>query len=254
MDGIADSIASGQANGLSLGPVSGPQSRTGDLVRMLSEDIRSGRLTPGQRLPTEQEMVRLTGVSRTVVREAVAALRAEGLVTTRQGVGAFVATMPGGGTFRIAPEEAASVERVLQILELRLGLEVEAAGLAARRGNAPAIEILAERQAEFRVGADLGDIVIGADYAFHKALAEATGNPYFARILDSLGQIVIPRQSFASTLTTRDERRDYLGRIADEHDAILNAIRAGDAAAARAAMRHHLTTSSDRYRSYTPLA
>ena len=231
----------------SLGPVSGTQSRTGDLVRMLSEDIRSGRIRPGEKLPTEQEIVRMTGVSRTVVREAVAALRAEGLVVTRQGVGAFVTAAPGQGMFKISAEEAGSLERVLQILELRIGMEVEAAGLAAERADREAVARIAGHQAEFNAGAQNGDIVIGADYGFHRAVSEATRNPYFPRILNSLGQILIPRGNVPSSLPTKEERRSYLMRIAGEHEAILAAIRKRDVVGARAAMRHHLVASRERY-------
>src|SRR3954469_3016453 len=71
-------------------PLSARRSLTGELVVRLTDDITSGKIPPGSRLPTEQEMIAATGVSRTVVREAVAALRADGLVVTRQGVGAFV--------------------------------------------------------------------------------------------------------------------------------------------------------------------
>ncbi|HRK25109.1 MAG TPA: FadR/GntR family transcriptional regulator [Beijerinckiaceae bacterium] len=233
----------------SLRPVSGTQSRTADLVRMLSDDIRAGRIKPGEKLPTEQEIVQLTGVSRTVVREAVAALRAEGLVVTRQGVGAFVTAAPGQGLFKIASEDAESIERVLQILELRIGLEVEAAGLAARRADPDSVRMIEEAHEAFRLGAVAGEIVIGADYGFHKAICEATGNPYFPRILSSLGQILIPRQQVPSSLPTLEARKEYLAGIAGEHGAIFEAIARHDEEGARKAMRHHLTISSDRYRS-----
>lgn len=234
---------------MSLRQVSGSQSRTSDLVRMLSEDIRAGRIKPGEKLPTEQEIVKLTGVSRTVVREAVAALRAEGLVVTRQGVGAFVTAAPGQGMFRIASEDVESIERVLQILELRVGLEVEAAGLAARRADPVTIAAIAEAHEEYERGAAIGEIVIGADYGFHKAICDATGNPYFPRILSSLGQILIPRQAMPSALPSIDERTAYLTGISTEHGTIFDAIRKHDEEGARRAMRHHLTISSDRYRS-----
>src|SRR6185312_3879483 len=92
----------------------------------------SGRLEPGARLPTEQALTRAARVSRTVVREAVAALRAEGLVVTRQGVGAFVGET-ARRPFRIEPSELGTLREVLQVMELRTGIEIEAAGLAAER-------------------------------------------------------------------------------------------------------------------------
>src|SRR5947207_9134319 len=105
------------------------------LFEQLAGEIRSGRLAPGARLPTEQALTRAARVSRTVVREAVAALRAEGLVITRQGVGAFVSAEPTRAPFRIEPERLQSLDEILNVMELRLGVEVESAGLAAERAS-----------------------------------------------------------------------------------------------------------------------
>src|SRR5258708_27790511 len=109
------------------------------LFEQLAGEIRSGRLAPGARLPTEQALTRAARVSRTVVREAVAALRAEGLVVTRQGVGAFVSAEPTRAPFRIEPERLQSLDEILNVMELRLGVEIESAGLPSqRRHKAPA--------------------------------------------------------------------------------------------------------------------
>src|SRR2546421_11755065 len=101
------------------------------LFDQLADEIKSGRLSPGERLPTEQELTRAARVRRTVVREAVAALRAEGLVVTRQGVGAFVSAEPQRAPFRIDPERMQSLGDILNVIELRFGVEIESAGLAA---------------------------------------------------------------------------------------------------------------------------
>src|SRR4051812_32612141 len=105
------------------------------LFEQLAEQIKSGRLAPGERLPTEQELTRAARVSRTVVREAVAALRAEGLVVTRQGVGAFVSAEPQRAPFRIDPDRMQTLGDILSVMELRLGVEIESAGLAAERAS-----------------------------------------------------------------------------------------------------------------------
>src|SRR6187200_3618681 len=107
-----------------LQPLDAPRRLTAELVARLTADITSGKLPPGSRLPTEQEMIAATGVSRTVVREAVAALRADGLVVTRQGVGAFVpenARPP----LRIAFDRLSPLRAVLDVMELRTGIEIE---------------------------------------------------------------------------------------------------------------------------------
>src|ERR1700745_1484372 len=116
-------------------PLPAPRSLTGELVARLTEDITSGKIAPGSQLPTEQEVIAAAWVSRTVVREAVAALRAEGLVVTRQGVGAFVpenARRP----LRIDFDQLSPLRAVLDVMELRTGIEIEAAGLPAGRASA----------------------------------------------------------------------------------------------------------------------
>src|SRR6266404_5055451 len=115
-------------------PLPAPRSLTGELAARLTADITSGKIPPGSQLPTEQELIAATGVSRTVVREAVAALRAEGLVVTRQGVGAFV---PANArrSFRVDLDQLSSLRDVLDVMELRTGIEIETAGLAAERAG-----------------------------------------------------------------------------------------------------------------------
>src|SRR5262245_30810207 len=108
---------------------------TEEAVAQLASEIRGGRLAPGSRLLTEQELMTTLGVSRTVVREAIAALRSEGLVVTRQGSGAYVAADGSRVPFRINADGAGSIVDVLRIMELRLAIEVEAAALAAERAT-----------------------------------------------------------------------------------------------------------------------
>ena len=115
-----------------LRPLASDRKLSRELFEQLADQIKSGRLAPGERLPTEHAMTRAARVSRTVVREAVAALRAEGLVITRQGVGAFVSAEPQRAPFRI---DLAKLDDVLNVMELRLGVEVESAGLAAERAT-----------------------------------------------------------------------------------------------------------------------
>ena len=116
-----------------LRPLRPARNLTDEVIGRIKKEIGAGRLAPGARLPTEQELMAAMGVSRTVVREAVAALRADGLVTTRQGSGAYVAADVSRVPFRIDPEGLSSIEDVLEVMELRLAIEVEAAALAAER-------------------------------------------------------------------------------------------------------------------------
>ena len=93
-----------------------------------------------------------------------------------------------------------------------------------------------------------GDTAVDEDIAFHRAIANATGNPQFARFLEFLGRFIIPRRTVRPVTERTDEQRTYLASIQDEHRQIYAAIRDRDPAAARAAMRRHLSNSRERYR------
>jgi DNA-binding FadR family transcriptional regulator len=242
------------ASQIQLQPLAAPGNLTSELVRRLSDEIRGGALKAGDRLPTEQELMRQTGVSRTVVREAIAALKAEGLVQTRQGVGAFVGQPDMQATFRISAEEAESIPQVLMILELRIAVEAEAAAIAAERRTPLALGLIADAHAGFVAAVAEGEVAVEADFAFHRAVLEATGNPYFPRLLQFLGQLIIPRQAVRGALADADSRAAYLARITAEHAAVLDAIAARDAKGAEAAMRAHLTAGRERYRAMAATA
>lgn len=223
-----------------------PNLRSG-LVDTLAAQIEAGDLAPGQRLPTEQEIVGATGVSRTVVREALASLRARGLITTRQGLGAFVAAQLPPKTFSIVPADLQSIDEVLQVLELRMGVETEAAALAARRRSAADLARMSERL-------DAIDRAVAArgagsqeDLGFHSEIARATGNPNFPRLFETFGLAMIPRQWAHFDRMPDRERALHTTRMRREHRAIFDAIRVQDAGAAQRAMRLHLNRSYVRF-------
>lgn len=218
------------------------------VMTRLGADIRGGRLAPGARLPTEQELTTTMGVSRTVVREAVAALRADGLVVTRRGSGAYVAANPTASPFRIVSPRLGTIGDILDVMELRLAVEVEAAARAAERATRKQIAAIRAALRDIDRALRQGDGAVAEDFAFHRAIAEATGNRQFPRFLSFLGSHVIPRQSVRLSVDTPAERRAYLERIQREHGRIVAGISDRDPAEARRAMREHLTRSLERYR------
>jgi len=231
-------------------PLAPPKNLTVKLVDLLAAEITSGKLLPGARLPTELEMMASFGVSRTVIREAVSALRAEGLVLTRQGVGAFVATDVQGRPFRIDPEGLKSLHDILRIMELRMSVEIFAAGLAAERRSASQLQRIAVALGKIDAAIARGETAIAADFDFHRAIAKATGNPYFQNFLDYLGHYIIPRQTLRIEQRDSETQAAYLRKVQGEHHAIHAAIAAGGAPAARSAMRAHLENSINRYSRY----
>src|SRR5882724_11551565 len=187
------------------------------LFEQLATEIRSGRLAPGARLPTEQALTRAARVSRTVVREAVAALRAEGLVITRQGVGAFVSAEPTRAPFRIEPERLQSLGEVLNVMELRLGVEIESAGLAAERASKADVRAIAAALQAIEEVAGEGKSAVDEDLAFHRAIAEATGNAEFPRFLQFIGRHLIPRRTVSGLPEQMGGRRRHLTRSLERY-------------------------------------
>jgi GntR family transcriptional repressor for pyruvate dehydrogenase complex len=244
---VSSSLSKGQPATLSVfQPLTAPRSLAHELIERLTADIIGGKLPPGSRLPTEQELIAATGVSRTVVREAVAALRAEGLVVTRQGVGAFVAD-DARRPFRINPVELRSLREILDVMELRTGIEIEAAGLAAERASSADVREVAGAYDAIQAAIGRGRSAVDQDFAFHCRIAEATGNPQFRRFLEYLGRFIIPRQTVSVAAGSLADRRTYLATIQDEHREIVQTIRAHAVSKARAAMRRHLLNSRKRY-------
>jgi GntR family transcriptional repressor for pyruvate dehydrogenase complex len=188
------------------------------------------------------------GVSRTVVREAIAALRAEGLVTSRQGAGVFVARDSHLRPFRIGADGLRSIDDVLNVMELRMAIEIEAAALAAERASPAQLGAIEKALGEIDRAIARREGAVGEDFAFHHAIAAAAGNPQFTRFLEFLGRAIIPRQSIRLELTTEDEQAAYLARVQREHRRIFAAISGRDPADARRAVRDHLSRSLARYR------
>jgi DNA-binding FadR family transcriptional regulator len=150
--------------------------------------------------------------------------------------------------FRIDPEGLSSIGDVLEVMELRLAVEVEAAALAAERITSERLIPIGHALRDIEAAIGLGEGAINEDFAFHRAIAEASGNPRFAQLLEFLGRHVIPRQSVRVSIGTPQAQRQYLVGIQKEHGRIYEAIRAGQSAEARKAMRTHLTRSLQRYR------
>jgi DNA-binding FadR family transcriptional regulator len=228
-----------------LRPIEAPRGLTAEIVERLTADITSGKLLPGSRLPTEQEMIAATGVSRTVIREAVAALRADRLVVSRQGLGTFVAEHVRR-PFRVEFDERSSLSDVLNVMELRAGVEVEAAGLAAERASPVQIKRIADRLATIRTAIDRGETAVEQDFQFHCEIAEATNNPQFKGFLEYLGRFIIPRQTVWGR-TAPLLSRGNLAIFQREHEQIFEAIRAHSVKRARAAMQRHLGNSRLRH-------
>ena len=225
-----------------------PRTLALDIVDALGDRVRDGRLAAGAKLPTEAAVMGEFGVSRTVVREAISKLQAAGLVRTRHGIGSFVVGLGAAGAFRIAPERFSTLHDVVAVLELRIGIETEAAGLAAARRSAQNLAEMRGSLDAFTDALAAGRDAVGPDFQFHLEIARATQNTHFAELMATLGTQIIPRARLEPGKAPDADRLEYLRRVNGEHESIFDAISNRDADAARAAMRTHLANSRERRR------
>jgi DNA-binding FadR family transcriptional regulator len=224
------------------------RSLTAQLVDALRAQIDIKELKAGTRLATEAEMVQRFGVSRTVVREALSRLQAAGLVETRHGIGTFVCDAGAAPFLQLDPADVAGSIDALSILELRISLETESAGLAAQRCDTARLATMRSALADFAGSVDKAADTVAPDLRFHMEIAHAAGNRYFVEIMEHLGARMIPRTRITATPIPRDQYAEYLTRVNREHEQIADAIERGDADSARTAMRLHLINSRERLR------
>lgn len=196
---------------------------------------------PGERLPGETALQFEWGVSRSVVREAMKMLASRGLLSIQQGRGTFVSE---SSETPLREQIAITLQRGAKgqsswgdLLEVRHVLEVAVAQSAAQRACAADLEAMRTAVADMRLHPGLPQGYVDADLSFHRALAEATGNPLWIALLNSLNDLL-----------RRYREEGFLGKAsalqaADQHAEILSAVEKGDAAAAAQAMQRHLQRS-----------
>lgn len=217
------------------------------VVARLSERIDSGLYTPGEKIPSSAQLCEEFGVSRTVIREALASLRVAGRVIARQGSGVYV-TDKDARTLNFEISRIEDIRSAMQILELRLGVEMQSVALAAQRRTPEALAEIARAFDHIEnLDTTNAETEARADFEFHLAIAKATRNPHFPSFLEAvMGEInfdLVLKHSLSGRSYSA-----YLKKINKEHAAILAAITQGDAKAARQALAAHLEESLNRYR------
>ncbi|WP_330460100.1 FadR family transcriptional regulator [Streptomyces sp. NBC_00820] len=217
--------------------VSGPVRLADRVAAILAEEIESGRLAEGGKLPTEVELVKQLGVSRTVIREAVSRLRNAGLVEPRQGLGVFV--LPRRARpLDLEAESLGTKSKVLQIVEVRSALEGEAAALAATRATPDGLDRMRQALDALDAAVAAGGDGVDEDLAFHRSIAESTGNDVLVSTVRYLGEVA--RGGIRVTRANEARRGDFIEAVRQEHHAILAAVEARDPEGAHAAARLHL--------------
>jgi GntR family transcriptional repressor for pyruvate dehydrogenase complex len=213
------------------------------LYGQIFEQIVSGRFAVGDQLPPEKEICERFGVSRPVVREALLRLRADGLITSHQGLGTFVSHQPAQRIKSFA--RAQDVAAYLRCQEVRIALESDAARLAAERHSPEQLGAIEAAHDAFAAGVEAGRMDAEADLAFHHRIVEATDNDFYVNVLDGIHDTLLGFMRLTLNLT-RTASRQRAQRVLDEHAALLDAIRRRDGELARVAMQFHLGQARQR--------
>jgi len=217
-------------------------SRTDEITQTLRGRIVAGEIVAGEKLPSEATLVAEFGASRTVVREAMQRLQSLGLVRTRRGSGSYALTPPSEpvhGAEWLHAKDAAERE---ELHGFRTAVELETAALAALRAPEHVVAEMTAALENFDAATNPA-AALEADFAFHRAVALASGNRYLAAAIDRLGPSIIVMPS-ARLDAGADPVRTATVRA--EHAAVLDAIRRKDPLSAAAAMRSHLDASRRR--------
>ena len=205
--------------------------------------INDSRLTPGNRLPSESSLAGSFGMSRTIVREALARLASDGIVQARRGAGSYVKRRPSERLGTHMPMDALAT--ALGTYEVRFVLEAEAARLAAQRRSNQQLDAIERALEALRTALLSNAPAHDEDWVLHRAIAEATANAAFLPVFDHL-QDAVMRILRAGVDISRSRPPDVIKAMMEEHDAIVDAIRAQDADGAALAMRWHLSQGRKR--------
>lgn len=215
---------------------------TEEVVARVSELIKSAELKPGDRLPPERELSRQIGVSRPSLRAGLRALSSMGVLKSRQGAGTFVAdgppTLDSEPLRLLASLHGFSFDHMF---ETRSILEVGAAGLAAERATSGQLATLADEIAEMYASLNDPQEYLVHDIRFHRAIAQASGNPTLATLVEMVSAVMYERR--------RDtiERAHDFKESAELHQQIYRAIRDRQPDEARAAMREHIVRAQNAF-------
>jgi GntR family transcriptional repressor for pyruvate dehydrogenase complex len=213
-------------------------SRAAGLAEALLQPILAGDWRPHDRLPSEHALAAQYEVSRAVVREAIARLKTDGYVETRQGKGAFVAAAPGANAFRLKAEGD-------DLLELRALIEADCAALAAERHTAIDLERLHAASGAMRDAIAKGSLGLEEDIRFHDVLAQAAHNPALRRFAAFIGRHA--REAMQLARLSRLKEQNRLAEIEGEHEAIIVAVATRDPQAARLAVQYHIASGLRRH-------
>jgi DNA-binding FadR family transcriptional regulator len=221
---------------------------TDRITELLIDEITGGQYKLGEILPPEQVIADRLGVSRTVLREAVSRLKADGLVTSKQGRGLAITAIARPWVLRMHAAHEDDLDQILSIVELRRGFEIEAASFAAMRRTEQDLLAMREALQAMAEAIETDDVGAGvaADIQFHRMIAEATHNKHYIEFFNFLGSLLARNLQVSRTRSAKAKR----GTDAqNEHEILYGAIERGDSELARQCARNHIESTESRLRS-----
>lgn len=213
------------------------------IYERIIEQIVVGHFRIGDRLPSEHQLGTEYGVSRAVVREALARLHADGVTVTRRGAGTYVQRQPGREFLRLSP--IGGIADLMRCFEFRVALEGEAASLAAQRRNDDDLKVIEEAFERLNRVNAAGELGVEEDIHFHAAIAAASRNQLFIQTLDALHLHIVNGMNLTRHISL-SRNKSRLAIVQEEHSRIVEAIRDPDPEKARTAMRAHISNARNR--------
>lgn len=225
-----------------------PQRLPDSIARSIIDAIETGQLKPGDRLPSENELSERFGVARTVVREAVSLLKYDGVIKSKQGVGAFVTDAGSRSAFRIGPACFEKRKQLVELLELRTGVQADASALAATKRSAKELSAIRKhlQSMEASIGSDVPEAEqrVDSELAFYRAITAASGNSQY---VDFIGMIESRLMENLRSVAVKNAIAAEWGEdILKEHVNVFNALRDKDAESAREMTRAHFERAAMR--------
>ncbi|WP_417249178.1 FadR/GntR family transcriptional regulator [Celeribacter sp.] len=230
-------------------PIHRPRRLPDEVAASIIGAIESGQLAPGDRLPTEAELAKRFGVARTVVREAISLLRYDGMVDSRRGVGAFVTDASQRSAFRISPACFEKRKQIVQLLQLRTGVQAGASALAATARTEDQMAEIEEIYAQMAAADARGpgealEERVDAELLLYRRITQASDNPYYAEVVAMIETNI--QNNLRSAFLKNAAASEFGPAIMEEHRAVLDGLREKDAEAARAATRIRFERAAER--------
>lgn len=214
------------------------------IANTLLNQFHADSLTPNTRLPSELIIAKHFKVSRTVVREAIATLKKDGILESRKGSGTFISDKFKPNPEIVNETTEQSVHALQNIIEVRRGIESEIAALAAIRRTPGQLSDIEDALRKIKKVTDDSHSGVEEDVRFHMLIAQATGNPYWLKFVDTFSYSL--RAATSVTRANEDRRLDFAQQVQEEHEAIVAAIASGNAELARQAASKHMINAAER--------